>query len=179
MRNSQYARSCSVKAVKRGSGHIGGKKDRWNELGASLVEYALILSLVAVVAIGALVYLGSSVSNTVNAVATAVTPDPPTINPVSSVSLANLTSGNPNCNVIGSSLTTCSSYDWLIGYYYYASATGPWTLITAANDQHVFRRATHMPPVAWTCPDNNGTTCNTITTPSGPPLVQYALGALS
>ena len=34
--------------------------------GASMVEYALLLGLVAVVAIGALVLLGGSVSNIVN-----------------------------------------------------------------------------------------------------------------
>ena len=37
--------------------------------GASLVEYALLLALIAVVAIGALVFLGNSVSNTLNHVA--------------------------------------------------------------------------------------------------------------
>ena len=37
-----------------------------DEAGASLVEYALLLGLVAVVAIGALVFLGNSVHNTLN-----------------------------------------------------------------------------------------------------------------
>ncbi|HLI15245.1 MAG TPA: Flp family type IVb pilin [Acidimicrobiales bacterium] len=37
-----------------------------DESGASLVEYALLLALIAVVAIGALVFLGHSVSNTLN-----------------------------------------------------------------------------------------------------------------
>ena len=40
--------------------------------GASLVEYALLLALIAVVAIGALVFLGGSVSNTLNTVANSV-----------------------------------------------------------------------------------------------------------
>ncbi len=40
--------------------------------GASLVEYALLLALIAVVAIGALVFLGNSVSNTLNTVANSV-----------------------------------------------------------------------------------------------------------
>jgi Flp pilus assembly pilin Flp len=37
-----------------------------DEIGASLVEYALLLALIAVVAIGALVFLGHTVSNTLN-----------------------------------------------------------------------------------------------------------------
>lgn len=41
---------------------------RREELGASLVEYALLLALIAVVAIIALHFLGSSVSNTLNSV---------------------------------------------------------------------------------------------------------------
>ncbi|HXX91834.1 MAG TPA: Flp family type IVb pilin [Acidimicrobiales bacterium] len=43
----------------------------WNrreETGASLVEYALLLALIAVIAIGALHFLGGSVSNTLNSV---------------------------------------------------------------------------------------------------------------
>ncbi|MHB1784477.1 MAG: Flp family type IVb pilin [Acidimicrobiales bacterium] len=39
------------------------------DAGASLVEYALLLALIAVVAVGALVFLGHSVSNTLNTVA--------------------------------------------------------------------------------------------------------------
>lgn len=39
------------------------------EDGASLVEYALLLALIAVVAITALVFLGHSTSNTLNGVA--------------------------------------------------------------------------------------------------------------
>jgi pilus assembly protein Flp/PilA len=37
-----------------------------DETGASLVEYALLLALVAVVAITALLFLGHTVSNTLN-----------------------------------------------------------------------------------------------------------------
>jgi len=37
-----------------------------DDTGASLVEYALLLALIAVVAIGALVFLGHTVSNTLN-----------------------------------------------------------------------------------------------------------------
>ncbi len=40
--------------------------DRADETGASLVEYALLLALIAVVAIGALTFLGHTVSNTLN-----------------------------------------------------------------------------------------------------------------
>jgi Flp pilus assembly pilin Flp len=44
-------------------------RNAWNrrdELGASLVEYALLLALIAVVAIVALHFLGGSVANTIN-----------------------------------------------------------------------------------------------------------------
>lgn len=37
-----------------------------DERGASLVEYALLLALIAVVAIGALLFLGNSTANTLN-----------------------------------------------------------------------------------------------------------------
>jgi pilus assembly protein Flp/PilA len=40
-----------------------------NESGASLVEYALLLALIAVVAIGALIFLGHGVNNTLNNIA--------------------------------------------------------------------------------------------------------------
>jgi pilus assembly protein Flp/PilA len=40
-----------------------------NESGASLVEYALLLALIAVVAIGALIFLGHGVNNTLQNVA--------------------------------------------------------------------------------------------------------------
>lgn len=40
-----------------------------DENGASLVEYALLLALIAVVAIGALIFLGKGVNNTLNNVA--------------------------------------------------------------------------------------------------------------
>ena len=43
-------------------------KVRRDESGASLVEYALLLALIAVVAIVALHFLGGSVSNTLNSV---------------------------------------------------------------------------------------------------------------
>lgn len=46
-------------------GHLPGKDDT----GASLVEYALLLALIAVVAIGALIFLGQTVSNTLSNVA--------------------------------------------------------------------------------------------------------------
>lgn len=42
------------------------------EDGASLVEYALLLALIAVVAILALVFLGNSVNNTLNTTANAI-----------------------------------------------------------------------------------------------------------
>jgi pilus assembly protein Flp/PilA len=46
------------------SGKLFGKDD----VGASLVEYALLLALIAVVAIGALFALGGTVSNKLNQV---------------------------------------------------------------------------------------------------------------
>jgi pilus assembly protein Flp/PilA len=46
-------------------GHAPGK----DNTGASLVEYALLLALIAVVAIGALIFLGDTVANTLNNVA--------------------------------------------------------------------------------------------------------------
>jgi pilus assembly protein Flp/PilA len=48
--------------------HVSDKDDK----GASLVEYALLLALIAVVAIGALTFLGTSVSHTLNNVANAI-----------------------------------------------------------------------------------------------------------
>ncbi len=48
--------------------HLPAKDDA----GASLVEYALLLALIAVVAIGALVFLGGTVNNTLNNVANAI-----------------------------------------------------------------------------------------------------------
>ena len=42
--------------------------NRRDEVGASLVEYALLLALVAVVAIVALRFLGGTVANTLNSV---------------------------------------------------------------------------------------------------------------
>jgi pilus assembly protein Flp/PilA len=43
-----------------------------DEVGASLVEYALLLALIAVVAITALVFLGHSVSNALNNVSNSI-----------------------------------------------------------------------------------------------------------
>jgi len=47
---------------------IRNKFNRKDDKGASLVEYALLLALVAVVAIVALQFLGHSVTNTLNSV---------------------------------------------------------------------------------------------------------------
>jgi pilus assembly protein Flp/PilA len=54
---------------------VGWVRDRVadkDEAGASLVEYALLLALIAVVAIGALTFLGTTVSSTLNNVANAI-----------------------------------------------------------------------------------------------------------
>ena len=45
---------------------------RRDEVGASLVEYALLLAMIAVVAIVALHFLGGSVSNTLNSVGNSI-----------------------------------------------------------------------------------------------------------
>jgi pilus assembly protein Flp/PilA len=45
---------------------------RFGETGASMVEYALLLALIAVVAIGALILLGGGVSHTLNGVANSI-----------------------------------------------------------------------------------------------------------
>jgi len=46
--------------------------NRRDEMGAALVEYALLLALIAVVAIVALHFLGGSVSNTLNNVGSSI-----------------------------------------------------------------------------------------------------------
>ena len=51
---------------------IRGWVHRRDEQGASLVEYALLLALIAVVSIVALHFLGSSVNNTLNNVGASV-----------------------------------------------------------------------------------------------------------
>ena len=51
---------------------VGWARDRVSgkdDTGASLVEYALLLALIAVVAIGALTFLGGAVTHTLNNVA--------------------------------------------------------------------------------------------------------------
>jgi Flp pilus assembly pilin Flp len=51
---------------------VGWARDRVSgkdDTGASLVEYALLLALIAVVAIGALTFLGHAVTSTLNNVA--------------------------------------------------------------------------------------------------------------
>ena len=48
------------------------KCPRRDDRGASLVEYALLLALISVVAIGALVFLGHAVNNTLNQVGNAI-----------------------------------------------------------------------------------------------------------
>jgi pilus assembly protein Flp/PilA len=52
---------------------VGWARDRVSgkdDTGASLVEYALLLALIAVVAIGALTFLGHAVTNTLQNIAT-------------------------------------------------------------------------------------------------------------
>lgn len=47
-------------------------KDSRSERGASMVEYALLVALIAVVAIGAVTLLGENTSNRLNAAAVAI-----------------------------------------------------------------------------------------------------------
>ncbi|HYA67962.1 MAG TPA: Flp family type IVb pilin [Acidimicrobiales bacterium] len=49
--------------------HMWNRRD---EAGASLVEYALLLALIAVVALASLHFLGGSVNNTLNSVGTSL-----------------------------------------------------------------------------------------------------------
>jgi pilus assembly protein Flp/PilA len=54
-------------------------RNTWNrrdEVGASLVEYALLLALIAVVALVALHFLGGSVANTLNNVGSSINSAP-------------------------------------------------------------------------------------------------------
>jgi Flp pilus assembly pilin Flp len=54
-------------------------RSTWNrrdEIGASLVEYALLLALIAVVALVALHFLGGSVANTLNNVGSSINNTP-------------------------------------------------------------------------------------------------------
>ena len=53
-------------------GWVRGHLPEKNDAGASLVEYALLLALIAVVAIGALVLLGGTVNNMLNNVTNAI-----------------------------------------------------------------------------------------------------------
>ena len=54
------------------TGWVRGRFAKDDEKGASLVEYALLLALIAVVAIGALTFLGHTVSNTLNNVSNTI-----------------------------------------------------------------------------------------------------------
>ena len=48
-----------------------------DDVGASLVEYALLLALIAVVAIGAIAFLGGAVNNQLNHVANVINSNTP------------------------------------------------------------------------------------------------------
>ena len=61
-----------VSLVTRMVGPIRNVWNRRDQFGASLVEYALLLALIAVVALVALHFLGASVNNTLNNVANSV-----------------------------------------------------------------------------------------------------------
>jgi pilus assembly protein Flp/PilA len=52
---------------------LHGKFASRGDVGASLVEYVLLLTLIAVAAIGALTFLGGSITNTLNHVANQIT----------------------------------------------------------------------------------------------------------
>jgi pilus assembly protein Flp/PilA len=61
-----------VMLVVRAADPLRSLWNRRDERGASLVEYALLLALMVVLAIVALVFLGGSVSNTLNSVGSSV-----------------------------------------------------------------------------------------------------------
>ena len=130
MRHRRYVRSEGERVVKRRRGRSGGKKGLGNDLGGSLVEYVLVLSLVAVVAAGALVYLGSAVSHTASKIATSVTvtTDPPPVTvttdpPPVPVTLPVKTTPGARCGVDANGTTLsglCSGaggYAWLVGMF--------------------------------------------------------------
>ncbi|HVC26401.1 MAG TPA: Flp family type IVb pilin [Acidimicrobiales bacterium] len=58
------------------TGWVRGRVEKVTDSGASLVEYALLLALIAVVAIGALTFLGNTVSNTLNNVSNVINNHP-------------------------------------------------------------------------------------------------------
>jgi Flp pilus assembly pilin Flp len=189
MRHRRYVRSEGERVVKRRPGRSGGKKGLGNDLGGSLVEYVLVLSLVAVVAAGALVYLGSAVSHTANKISAAVTTDPPsvTIDPPAPVFQPTvMPTPGARCGVDTNGTTLsglCSGaagYTWLVGMVYYPPPNGPWTSITAANDGLIFSQATQTAPAAWTCiaTTKNHKFCTEIQTPvgAGNVPVAYSLG---
>ncbi|HML00983.1 MAG TPA: Flp family type IVb pilin [Acidimicrobiales bacterium] len=65
-----------VACVMRMADPVRALWNRRSECGASLVEYALLLALIAVVAIVALHFLGGSVSNTLNSVGNSINNSP-------------------------------------------------------------------------------------------------------
>ena len=65
-----------VTLVLRAIDPIRATWNRRDEVGASLVEYALLLALIAVVALVALHFLGGSVANTLNNVGSSINSAP-------------------------------------------------------------------------------------------------------
>ena len=51
---------------------LGGRQDRPSEAGQGLAEYALILTLIAIIAILALIFLGSDIQRLLSQVGTSV-----------------------------------------------------------------------------------------------------------
>ena len=60
-------------AMRAAAGPLRSRRCCRDEQGATLVEYALLLALMGVAAIVALVFLGGSVSNTLNSVGSSIT----------------------------------------------------------------------------------------------------------
>jgi hypothetical protein len=110
------------------------------------------------------------VSNTVNAVATAVTPDPPSVmtsvTPPSTVSCGVMADGTTLTGFCG------GQYSWLDGLQFYSSSD-QWLQIVNTKtpgpgqiyDRTAYRQATTTPPVVWTCAVASGGVCTTIKTP--------------
>lgn len=55
------------------AGLVGSGDVRWDERGASLVEYALLVGLIALVCIVSMAFFGSSMSSRFNTVGSSVT----------------------------------------------------------------------------------------------------------
>lgn len=91
-------------AVKRMGRRFRARRSVGTERGASLVEYALLLALVAVVAAGSLAYLGKAVNHTLSSVAAQIAGDDLQIYP-EDVNGSNMCPSSP-CTITATGQTT-------------------------------------------------------------------------